>query len=45
MPHPGPLLDELRERTLEAIELCLEVDQTGGTPLEFVGIQRIRLAS
>ncbi|MBK9964797.1 MAG: type II toxin-antitoxin system HicB family antitoxin [Holophagales bacterium] len=38
-------LDELRERTLEAIELCLEVDQTGGTPLEFVGIQRIRLAS
>ncbi|MHB8797538.1 MAG: type II toxin-antitoxin system HicB family antitoxin [Thermoanaerobaculia bacterium] len=38
-------LDELRERIVEAIELCLEVDGSIGTPLEFVGIQRVRLAS
>lgn len=38
-------LDELRERIVEAIELCLEVDGSAGTPLEFVGIQRVRLAS
>ncbi len=38
-------LDELRERIVEAIQLCLEVDEGAGTPLEFVGIQRVRLAS
>ena len=38
-------LDELRERILEAIELCLEVDGSVESALEFVGIQRVRLAS
>lgn len=38
-------LDELRERILEAIELCLEVEGPALSPLEFVGIQRVRLAS
>lgn len=38
-------LDELRERIVEAIELCLEVDEGAAIPLEFVGIQRVRLAS
>ena len=38
-------LDELRERVLEAIELCLEVDGSVESALEFVGIQRVRLAS
>lgn len=38
-------LDELRERIIEAIQLCLEVDEGAATPLEFVGIQRVRLAS
>jgi len=38
-------LDELQERIVEAIQLCLEVDGGAGTPLEFVGIQRVRLAS
>lgn len=38
-------LDELRERIAEVIQLCLEVDEGAGTPLEFVGIQRVRLAS
>ncbi|KAA0252979.1 type II toxin-antitoxin system HicB family antitoxin [Acidobacteria bacterium ACD] len=38
-------LDELRERILEAIELCLEVEGPAPSPLEFVGIQRVRLAS
>ncbi len=38
-------LDELMERTKEAIELCLEVQgETDGGP-DFVGVQRIRLAS
>ena len=38
-------LDELRERIIEAIELCLEVDGPAEASLEFVGIQRVRLAS
>ncbi len=38
-------LDELRERIIEAIELCLEVDDRAEASLEFVGIQRVRLAS
>ncbi len=38
-------LDELIERIKEAIALCLEVE--GGTTetLDFVGVQRVRLAS
>lgn len=38
-------LDELHERIREAIELCLEVDGPPLEALEFVGIQRVRLAS
>jgi predicted RNase H-like HicB family nuclease len=38
-------LDELMERTREAIELCLEVEGDTGSGLDFVGVQRIRLAS
>jgi predicted RNase H-like HicB family nuclease len=38
-------LDELRDRIIEAIELCLEVDGPVESALEFVGIQRVRLAS
>jgi hypothetical protein len=33
------------ERIREAIELCLEVDGDSGSGLDFVGVQRIRLAS
>jgi predicted RNase H-like HicB family nuclease len=38
-------LDELMERIREAIELCLEVEGDSGGGLDFVGVQRIRLAS
>ena len=38
-------LDELMERIREAIELCLEVEGDTGSGLDFVGVQRIRLAS
>jgi predicted RNase H-like HicB family nuclease len=38
-------LDELMERVKEAIELCLEVEGEGGDALDFVGVQRVRLAS
>jgi len=39
-------LDELMERIKEAIALCLEVQgETGDAPLDFVGVQRVRLAS
>ena len=38
-------LDELHERIVEAIRLCLEVQDESSPPLEFVGIQRVRLAS
>jgi predicted RNase H-like HicB family nuclease len=34
-------LDELIERTREAIELCLEVQDRPQELLEFVGVQRI----
>ena len=37
-------LDELSERLKEAIELCLEVEVSDPSPLEFVGVQRISLA-
>lgn len=36
-------LDELMERIREAIELCLEV-QGEVEPLEFIGVQKVRLA-
>ena len=36
--------DELIERVGEAIRACLEEEQAGERSLEFVGIQRVRLA-
>jgi len=38
-------LDELMERTREAIELCLEVQGEPPEPLDFVGVQRITIAA
>ncbi len=39
-------LDTLMERIQEAVELCLEVAaEEAPTRLEFVGVQRIRLAA
>jgi len=37
-------LDELMERTKEAIALCLEVQGMPPKGLDFVGVQRIRVA-
>jgi len=34
-------LDILIKRVKEAIALCLEVEDQGSVPLEFVGVQRI----
>ena len=34
-------LDELMERVKEAIELCLEVQETPPERLDFVGVQRV----
>lgn len=34
-------LDELMERTKEAIELCLEEEKDAVYPFDFVGVQRI----
>ncbi len=34
-------LDELRERIIEAIELCLEVQDNDAPLLDFVGVQRV----
>ena len=41
----GRSLDELIERMREAIELCLEIEGTAVSSLEFVGIQRITVAA
>ncbi|MGH9324217.1 MAG: type II toxin-antitoxin system HicB family antitoxin [Vicinamibacteria bacterium] len=38
-------LDELMQRIREAIELCLEVGGNDLSPLDFVGVQKITLAS
>ena len=38
-------LDELMERIKDAIALCLEVQGETGDSLDFVGVQRVRLAS
>ncbi len=38
-------LDQLMERTREAIELCLEVQDSPSEPLEFIGVQRITVAA
>jgi predicted RNase H-like HicB family nuclease len=37
-------LDELMERVKEAIALCLEIEGSDPESLEFVGIQRLRVA-
>jgi predicted RNase H-like HicB family nuclease len=37
-------LDELMARIREAIELCLEVQGDSSESLDFVGVQRIRVA-
>jgi len=36
-------LDELQERVLEAIQLCLEVEGEPAEPLDFIGVRRIRV--
>ena len=38
-------LDQLMERTREAIELSLEVQDNPPEPLEFIGVQRITVAA
>ncbi len=38
-------LDELMDRVREAIELCLEVDGDEGESLDFIGVQRVTVAS
>ena len=45
LPHPGPALDELSERIKEAIGLYLEVEGETSEVLDFVGIQRVTIAS
>jgi predicted RNase H-like HicB family nuclease len=37
-------LDDLVSRIQEAVELCLEVEGEPAEALEFVGVQRIRVA-
>lgn len=37
-------LDELMERVKEAIALCLEVEGVAPESLEFIGVQRVRVA-
>ncbi len=38
-------LDELMVRVKEVIELCLEVQGVPGEPLDFIGVQRIRISA
>jgi len=38
-------LDEVMNRIREAIALCLEVEGTPASDLEFVGIQRVTVAA
>ena len=37
-------LDELMQRVKEAVTLCLEVEGPAPESLEFVGLQRVRVA-
>ena len=37
-------LDELMERVREVIALCLEEQGFPAEPLEFIGVQRVRIA-
>ena len=38
-------LDELMERVREVIALCLEEQGLPAEPLEFIGVQRVRITS
>ena len=38
-------LDELISRVKEAIQVCLEAEDDEGTHLDFIGVQKITLAS
>ncbi|GIV61010.1 MAG: HicB family protein [Rhodothermaceae bacterium] len=38
-------LDVLMERIREAIELCLEMEQDEEEELDFVGVQKVRVAT
>ena len=38
-------LDELMGRVKEAIQVCLEAQDEDEVPLDFIGVQRITLAS
>ena len=38
-------LDELMDRIREAIELCLEVEGEEAETLDFIGVQRVTVAS
>ena len=38
-------LDELMARIQEAIELCLDVEGDTGAPLDFIGVQRVRISA
>ncbi len=38
-------LDELMDRVREAIEVCLEAQGESLEPLDFIGVQTIRVAS
>jgi predicted RNase H-like HicB family nuclease len=38
-------LDELMDRIREAIELCLEVEEDEAESLDFIGVQRVTVAS
>jgi predicted RNase H-like HicB family nuclease len=38
-------LDELMERTREAIEVCLKDQEADGADLRFVGVQRLTVAA
>lgn len=37
--------DKLMSRVREAIELCIEVEDEPVAPLEFVGVQRVRITA
>lgn len=37
-------LDTLMERIREVVELCLEVEGLEPEPLEFIGVQKLKLA-
>lgn len=38
-------LDDLMERVKEAIELCLEVEDSDVEKLDFIGVQKVTVAS